>query len=347
MRTHRARSLLAAAVVALTLSACGGDDSEDSAQQSADPANPHAGMVMDPAVKGDGLKQAFGGYSLVKVGAPEKAGEESVFTFTINGPNGTPHKEFVLELGELMHTYIVRKDLTEFQHVHPTMDAETGQWSIPLTFAKPGPYRLVTEFEALTPDGNFDPRVLGTDFEIKGSYEPVTFTANAGRATVNGYEVTLDPKAMMHGPDMTLKITKGGSDVTDLQPYLQSWAHITGFRNDDLKVVHMHPQQSPGKDTTALGGPTLNLAALFGAPGTYRLFVQFQTADTLHTTPIDIEVMDHQMGGSATQAPTHSAGTNSAGTHSPTHSPTHSATPGTGTPSPTGTTAADSKHNGH
>ena len=106
----------------------------------------------------------------------------------------------------------------------------------------------------------------------------------------------------MHGPDMTLKITKGGADVTDLQPYLQSWAHVTGFRQGDLKVVHIHPNQSPGEDPNAQGGPTLNLAPMFTAAGKYRLFVQFQTAGKVHAAPIDIDVMDHQMDGGSMPA---------------------------------------------
>ena len=156
---------------------------------------------------------------------------------------------------------------------------------------------MVAEFQALKPDGYWDQRVLGKAFTVDGSYKATDYAPKFGGTTVDGYDLTLDKTAQMHGPDLTLKITKGGADVTDLQPYLQSLAHVTGFRQGDLKVVHMHPNQSPGEDPNAQGGPTLNLASMFHAAGRYRLFVQFQTAGKVHTAPIDVDVMDHQMDG--------------------------------------------------
>ena len=90
---------------------------------------------------------------------------------------------------------------------------------------------------------------------------------------------------------LQLKVTKGGADVADLQPYLQSFAHITGFREGDLTAVHVHPDEVPKKgDPTALGGPVLTLPSAFSAPGKYRMFVEFQTNGLIHLTPIDIDV---------------------------------------------------------
>ncbi|MEK8109242.1 hypothetical protein NKG94_40115 [Micromonospora sp. M12] len=36
-----------------------------------------------------------------------------------------------------MHLIVVRRDLTGYQHLHPTM-AKDGTWSVPLTLAQPG-----------------------------------------------------------------------------------------------------------------------------------------------------------------------------------------------------------------
>lgn len=314
MRTVRARTLVALVAAGVTLAGCGGhsghsasaqQQSASAQQQSqslpADTSSEHAGMDMAgmnmSEAKGDGLEAEVEGYAIEDVQTPRTAGKEGTLEFTIRGPAGKPHKEFVLELTKLMHTYVVRKDLTEFQHVHPELDETTGRWSVPIAFAEPGPYRIVAEFEALTPAGEFDSRVLGKGFTVDGSYQATDFTPDFGVGSADGYNLSLDPKTRLHGSDLTLKITKGGADVADLQPYLQSWAHVTGFRQSDLKTVHMHPNQSPGKDPNLLGGPVLNLASLFGAPGKYRLFVQFQTAGQLHTSPIDIEVADHQLEG--------------------------------------------------
>lgn len=317
MRTHRARALLAAAAAGLTLTACGGGhsghDGDSAAQSSGQTTNTsnasHSGMPgMNMAdVKGDGLAAEVEGYTLSDVSVPEQTGKEGKLEFTILGPTGKPHKEFLQELTKLMHTYVVRKDLTEFQHIHPTLDETTGRWSVPITIDKPGPYRVVAEFQALKPDGYWDQRVLGKAFTVAGSYKAVPYAPKFGSITEAGYDLSLDRTAQMHGPDLTLKITKGGADVTDLEPYLQSFAHVTGFRQNDLKVVHMHPNQSPGEDPNARGGPALNLMSMFDAPGKYRLFVQFQTAGKLHTAPIDVDVLDHRTDGGATASPGPSA----------------------------------------
>jgi len=307
--THRKlRTVLAIAAASLGLAGCGGG-SQDTATATSGTSSavvtsaPMAGMagmsgsgsmaamnmgVMD----GDGSKATVDGYSLVKVTSPSSAGKAGQMSFVIDGPNGKPQTDFTLQQTKLLHLYVVRKDLTQFQHIHPTLDTKTGLWSVPVIFAEPGPYHMVIEFEALTADGNFDDRILGTDFKIGGGkYTPVPYQPVYGKVSVDGYDVTLDPSSKAGGPPLHLKVTKAGADVSDLQQYLQSFAHITGFREGDLKAVHVHPDQVPKKgDLTAVGGPVLTLTSVFSSPGKYRMFVEFQTNGLLHLTPIDIDV---------------------------------------------------------
>jgi hypothetical protein len=187
---------------------------------------------------------------------------------------------------------VVRDDLTGFQHIHPDLNTKTGVWTVPITIAKPGPYHAVIEFEALKDDGNFDDRILGNKLTVAGTYKPVKYVAVTGTNTVDGYTVTMDPTAKVHGPDMHLKITKDGADVTDIQQYLQSYAHITGFREGTLQAVHVHPNEVPPykTDPNAVGGPNLTLMSLFTDPGNYRMWIQFQTNGQVHTVPLDLTV---------------------------------------------------------
>jgi hypothetical protein len=310
--THRTLGTALAIVAAsLALAGCGGT-SQDTATATAGTGStpvtsaPMAGMSGTTgmtgsgsmaamnlgAMDGDGSKATVDGYSLVKVTSPATAGKAGRMSFVIDGPSGKPQTDFTLQQTKLLHLYVVRKDLTQFQHIHPTLDSKTGLWSVPVTFAEPGPYRMVIEFEALTPDGNFDDRILGTEFKIGGGkYTPVPYQPADGKVSIDGYDVTLDPSTKVGGPPLHLKVTKGGADVTDLQPYLESFAHITGFREGDLKAVHVHPNELPKRgDTSVRGGPVLTLASVFSAPGKYRMFVEFRTNGLLHLTPIDIDV---------------------------------------------------------
>ena len=286
-----------AVALALALSACGGGDkTSPTAMSSSDPnsmpgmtAGSMGGMNM-AAFEGDGLKKVVDGYTMAKLTNTAKVGKPGKLTFVIDGPTGKPQLDFTLQQSKLLHMYVVRDDLTGFQHIHPDLNTKTGVWTVPLTIAKPGPYHAVIEFEALKDDGNFDDRILGNTFTVAGKYTPVTYTPVSGTNTVDGYTVTLDPTAKVHGPDMHLKVTKDGADVTDLQQYLQSYAHITGFRKDTGEMVHMHPNEVPPykTDPNALGGPNLTLVSLFADPGNYRMFIQFQTNNVVHQVPLDI-----------------------------------------------------------
>lgn len=290
-----------AALSVLSLSACGdshgghGTDTAVAAGEAPamDPNMPgmdHTNMTM-PADTGDGLSPTHKGYTLASIKAPKKAGAAGTLSFVIKGADGKPQTDFVRRQTQLLHLYVIRKDLTQYQHIHPTLDPKTGVWSAKLTFAEPGPYRLLTEFEALRTDGDFDDRKLGDAFTIPGKYKPATFSPSLNAGKVGDYALALEGAPKVGGEPLKLKITKGGADVTNLQPYLASFAHVTGFRKEDLKAVHVHPNEAPKEgDANATGGPALTLAPMFTAKGTYRLFVEFQTDGKLKVAPLDIEV---------------------------------------------------------
>jgi hypothetical protein len=290
---HVAASAVTVALT-LALSACGGDTNETAAAQSSMPGmsgGVMGGMNM-AAFEGDGLKKAVDGYTFTKLTNTARVGKPGQLSFVIDNPKHKPQKDFTLQQTKLLHLYLVRDDLTEFQHIHPSLDMKTGTWTVPIKFAKPGPYRVVIEFEALKDDGNFDDRILGDKLTVPGAYSPVKYSPITGSNNVDGYTVTLDPTATVHGPNMHLKITKDGQDVTDLQQYLESYAHITGFRKDTLQAVHVHPNEVPPykTDPNAVGGPNLTLMSLFTDPGKYRLWIQFQTNGAVHAVPLDVTV---------------------------------------------------------
>ena len=91
----------------------------------------------------------------------------------------------------------------------------------------------------------------------------------------------------MAGSDSELKLTfsRDGKAVTDLQPYLDTYAHVTAIHQGDLAFAHLHPD---GTATGASGGPALTLHADLPEAGNYRVFIQFQTDGILHTAPITL-----------------------------------------------------------
>jgi hypothetical protein len=275
-----------AAALSLVLSACGGSGK---VMPVASRSVPSTAML---PFEGDGLDRTVDGYTFARVRNTATVGRPGEVSFVIDNPKGKPQRDFTLQQTKLLHMYVVRDDLTEFQHIHPGLDHRTGRWTVPITFAEPGPYRVVIEFEALKADGTFDDRILGAGLTVAGAYRPVRFTPAIGTNTADGYTVTMPSTAAVRGPNLRLTVTKDGAGVTDIQQYLQSYAHITGFREGSLQAVHVHPLEVPPfrTDPNAVGGPNLTLMSMFTKPGVYRMFIQFQTDGRVHTVPLDITV---------------------------------------------------------
>jgi hypothetical protein len=106
---------------------------------------------------------------------------------------------------------------------------------------------------------------------------------------VDGYTLTLRGPLRAGGESSPLTVTasKNGQPVTDLQPYLDTYAHLTAFHDGDLAFAHIHPQGSVAGDH---GGPTLIFDAMLPKQGNWRLFLQFQTGSVLHTAAVTVPV---------------------------------------------------------
>jgi len=110
---------------------------------------------------------------------------------------------------------VVRRDLTGYQHLHPARAAD-GTWSVPLRLAEAGTYKA---FADLQPAGAAMPMTLA-DLSVPGDFRPMAVGGPSSTATVDGYTVTMrGALAGGRSSDVTLRVTKDGRPVTDLQPY--------------------------------------------------------------------------------------------------------------------------------
>ncbi|MFB9807859.1 hypothetical protein ACFFQF_22830 [Haladaptatus pallidirubidus] len=90
-------------------------------------------------------------------------GEPSDWKFHIVAPDGTIRTEFDEAHGQRGHLIVVRRDLTRFQHLHPTLEND-GTWRVEaFTLPDPGIYRA---FLDLMIDGR--PITLGFDIFAPG-----------------------------------------------------------------------------------------------------------------------------------------------------------------------------------
>ncbi|NUS42968.1 MAG: hypothetical protein HOQ24_04675 [Mycobacteriaceae bacterium] len=272
--------LSAFAAVGLLLAGCGGN----SGHEDGDHTGMHHDMAGMPG--GDGLSAEASGLRFVPATETLPAGQPSEFRYAITGSDGKPVTSFEPDQTKLMHFYLVRSDLTGFQHIHPTMAAD-GTWSARLTPLQPGSYRAYASFTPAATDAM--PLVLSKQVIVPGEAALTALPVPAGTAAADGYTLTLSTDRFASGTEQrfTVAVSRDGKPVNTLQPYLGTYAHLTAFRAGDLAFAHLHPHDDVRGDS---GGPTLNFEAMLPAPGTWRLFLQFQTDGVLHTAATTVTV---------------------------------------------------------
>ncbi|WP_329426345.1 hypothetical protein OG339_39595 [Streptosporangium sp. NBC_01495] len=268
-----------------------GQGTEHGAHQSAGQEAPAAKAPAVPA----GLQVSQGGYMLMPETDEVKVGKRTDFRFTVIGPDGSPVTEFTTQHDKKLHFIVVRRDLTGFQHLHPTQ-LGGGVWSVPLKLPVAGEYRAFADF---APEGA-GPLTLGMDLSVAGDYRPEPPAIPAETAKVGDYTVTLRGDLIPGRTSMlTLSIAKDGEPVTDLQPYLAAYGHLVALRDGDLAYLHVHPDGAPG-DGRTVPGPDITFYAEVPSAGTYGLYLDFKHAGTVRTAVFTAATSPDPEGGGAT-----------------------------------------------
>ncbi|MPZ80814.1 MAG: hypothetical protein GEV28_10605 [Actinophytocola sp.] len=257
----------------------GADGAEDGMADMGGHGDAHGG---EPAGVPKGLMVSADGVTLDVLSDGLRAGVATDFAFRILDDHGSPVTAFAPTHDKLMHLVVARRDLSGFQHVHPTMAAD-GTWRIPLTVASAGDYRVFADF---LPRGREEGVTLGADVPVSGAYQPKPLPAPALAADVDGYRVTL-AGALVPGTTskLTLSVDKGGVPVTDLQPYLAAYGHLIALRQGDLAYLHVHPDGEPGDGKTP-AGPSITFYAEVPTAGTYRLYLDFKHGGVVRTAEL-------------------------------------------------------------
>ncbi|MCW3012957.1 MAG: hypothetical protein JWO02_49 [Solirubrobacterales bacterium] len=226
-----------------------------------------------------GLAVADGKLRLVADDTSYAPGQTKPFTFRIVDPDGTTVRDFDVEHTKRLHLIAVRRDLTEYQHVHPVQAAD-GSWSVPLRFDQPGIYRVYADFQA---HGSAK-STLATDVFVAGDFQPQILPPQTSSVSVDGYDVALKgaPRAGQEG-DLKFTVSRGGRPLA-VQPYLGADGHLVALREGDLAYLHVHPHETSGS-----GGP-ITFTTEYPSVGRYRLFLQFKHDNSIHTAALTQEV---------------------------------------------------------
>jgi len=235
----------------------------------------------------NGLATEYNGYRMASGMATLPARKITDYRFTITGPDGMPITNFAVKQTQRLHFYAIRSDLTGFQHVHPTL-ARDGTWTATLAALRPGTWQLYASFVPNTGPAKGQEFVLSRGVRVPGRAIVTAVPAPSSATTVDGYTVTVNGKLVANtASPLMVTITKDGKPVTNLQPYLDTYAHLTAFHQGDLAFAHLHPETTVDGDH---GGPTLPFHAELSRSGNWRLFLQFQTSGAVHTAALTVHV---------------------------------------------------------
>jgi hypothetical protein len=243
----------------------------------------HAGGAATQPTEAGGLSLSAGGYTLAPIGTAWIAGRPQALRFRILGRDEKPVTSFAVVHDKQMHVILVRRDLSGYQHLHPTMSPD-GTWSIPVALPEPGVWRMYADFAAVDAAGRQSGVTLGTDLVVPGDYRPRPLPAPGRQATAGGYTVTYEGTAQVGSTQPLLfRVFQAGSPVTRLEPYLGTYGHLVALRDGDLAYLHVHPEPQ-------LAGGAVKFWLAAPGPGRYRLFFDFQVGGSVQTAEFTLTV---------------------------------------------------------
>jgi hypothetical protein len=196
----------------------------------------------------------------------------------------------------------VRKDLAAIVHTHPPISPD-GTISDTITFAKPGPYRLVVDVYPNTtgPQRNFQ---LFGSLRVAGTYRPAPLPPFRSSVVVDGYRFTMKGRPSLHAIQaafLTIDVRDPQGKPVRFTPWFGALAHAIFFRRGSLDYFHTHVCARGAAGCTSTLGATkvtgssstpgkLNVGVLVPVPGTWRLFLQSQVAGHILTAPFTLQV---------------------------------------------------------
>ena len=240
--------------------------------------SPHD-VDQDAAHEVAGLQVTESGYTLQLRQDTYRRPGAARLQFRILDQRGEAVRSFETLHGKPLHLIVVRRDLSSFEHVHPTM-ADDGTWSADVDLERAGEYRVFADFQPADAESGL---TLGHDLSVQGDYVPAGLPRPSATSRVGDYEVRLDGELVPGKTSpVTMTVSRAGRPVRDLQPYLEAFGHLVALRDGDLAYLHVHPDGAPGDGRTP-PGPDITFFAEVPSAGAYRLFLDFKHGGEVHT----------------------------------------------------------------
>lgn len=222
---------------------------------------------------------------------PLQAGSPARLTIRLLDPStGKPLQEFAVVHEKLLHFILVRQDLEEFLHEHPTY-AGNGVFTLDVTLPTEGTYHGFLDYAPVGAEN----RVSLVHLQTSGAQNRPAHLIVSPRVQVveDAYEITLQsgseyPVNAMTEFAFAFKNPQTGQPYEDLDPYLGAFGHLVVLSEDGETYLHVHPIQEV-LGSTSNGGPIVRFHAGFEQKGLYKLFLQFNHAGKVRLATFIVE----------------------------------------------------------
>ncbi len=248
------------------------------------PTNHEKEIVQQGTTANEYSRLVFGAKSWSKPGPV-------ALVFRILGKDGGDLKEQDLKIvhEKPVHLLLVRDDMTQFQHLHPTYQTVegNGRWVAETIIPEQGTYHVYVD---IAPEKE-DPLVLKTAVQLIGPARTKTFPSPTSDASVttDGIRTALttsSPIVTGQATRLVFSLTENGQPVKNIDPYLGAFGHVVILRhNTPEDFLHVHPvtQTKPTDDK-------VEFETTFMTKGRYTLYAQFNVDGSVKTFPITIDV---------------------------------------------------------
>lgn len=226
---------------------------------------------------------------------------ETALRFSIEDQNSKVLKDFDTSQDQILHLTIVRKDRTNFQHLHPVLDKVNGSFTKPVLFPGNGDYRIYATFATSEDSRNVKSETVYKDVQVgdlSNYVPPQALEINKTAAVSNGYIAGFffPPNDDSVGPTNTsyyagqdssiaISINKNGHAYTNFETYDGSLGRLA-ILGPDLQLTTV--------DSTALGNSEqsglLTFSVVFPKSGLYKLFLQTEAENQLTTFDFALKV---------------------------------------------------------
>jgi Heavy metal binding domain len=230
----------------------------------------------------------LGEYRLDASLTPAAPGRPGSLRLVVRDPKTNEAVRTFVEVHErLLHLFVVSRDLSRFEHLHPELRDDGAfdlRWDLP-----PGEYILIADFVPAAGTPQMVHRAIVSPGYRGSVFAPIPeLTPGNVEQVVDGVKVRLEVGKPVAFRPLDLRFTfsdaRTGAPIGDLQPFLGASGHLLVVSSDVTAAIHGHPEGNP------TAGPVVAFGPLIPAPGLYKMWVQVQRAGKVITAPFVIEV---------------------------------------------------------